>query len=221
MSAAEITEKTTDAPALDKEATNVDAPATNGTTNGATNGTPAAYLQMSHEEHEVARAAARFGYGPLAQVNTTDARLPAFGGEFQPGLYRPVTDRKFANPAPLGLSAFALTTFVLGCINMDTRGISSPNIVVGLAFGYGGLVQLLAGMWYVYFFPFMACYLVLTATGKWLSATHSVPLLWPLMVVSGSLLPSFSLQADSTLRPSLFQLIMEARTCSTTRLVCS
>src|SRR4051812_2015579 len=120
MSAAEITEKTTDAPALDKEATNVDAPATNGTTNGATNGTPAAYLQMSHEEHEVARAAARFGYGPLAQVNTTDARLPAFGGEFQPGLYRPVTDRKFANPAPLGLSAFALTTFVLGCINMDT-----------------------------------------------------------------------------------------------------
>lgn len=141
MSAAAVND-TTNAPVLDKEATTT--PSGPAGANGAT-----AHPQMSHEEHEVARAAARFGYGPLAQVNTTEARLPAFGGEFQPGLYRPVTDRKIANPAPLGLSAFALTTFVLGCINMSTRNISSPNIVVGLAFGYGGLVQLLAGMWYV------------------------------------------------------------------------
>jgi len=106
---------------------------------------------MSHEEHATARAAARFGYGPLAHVNTSSAgeRLPAFGGEFQPGTYAPVRDRKFANPAPLGLCAFALTTFVLSLINMGTRGVAEPNIVVALAFGYGGLVQLLAGMWYV------------------------------------------------------------------------
>ncbi|KAL1974421.1 hypothetical protein VTN31DRAFT_4625 [Thermomyces dupontii] len=103
--------------------------------------------QMTREEEEVARAAARFGYGPLAQVNTAERPLPAFGGEFQPGLYPPVEKRKFANPAPLGLSAFALTTFVLGCINMEARDITVPNIVIGLAFGYGGLVQLLAGMW--------------------------------------------------------------------------
>ena len=32
---------------------------------------------------------------------------------------------------------------------MGARDIKEPNIVVGLAFGYGGLVQLLAGMWYV------------------------------------------------------------------------
>lgn len=104
---------------------------------------------MSAEEHHTAKAAARFGYGPLAHVNTSsgDERLPAFGGEFQPGTYRQVKDRKFANPAPLGLSAFALTTFVLGLINMGTRNLSAPNIVVGIAFGYGGLVQLLAGMW--------------------------------------------------------------------------
>lgn len=126
-------------PVLNKETSGFDAAGT--TTNGG------AQVQMSHEEQEVARAAARFGYGPLAQVNTAEARLPAFGGEFQPGLYRPVTDRKIANPAPLGLSAFALTTFVLGCINMNTRNITVPNIVIGLAFGYGGLVQLLAGMW--------------------------------------------------------------------------
>lgn len=89
-----------------------------------------------------------YGGNPLAHVNTGESvRLPAFGGEFQPGLYRSTAERKFANPAPLGLSAFALTTFVLSLINLGTRGITGPNIVVGAAFGYGGLVQLLAGMW--------------------------------------------------------------------------
>ena len=104
--------------------------------------------QMTHEEHETAKAAARFGYGPLAHVNAGESgRLSAFGGEFQPGTYKSVAERKFANPAPLGLCAFALTTFVLSLINVGTRGLTKPNIVVGLAFGYGGLIQLLAGMW--------------------------------------------------------------------------
>jgi uncharacterized protein len=49
-----------------------------------------------------------------------------------------------ANPAPLGLSAFALTTFVLSSANAGF--ISAPNIVVGLAIFYGGLVQILAGL---------------------------------------------------------------------------
>jgi succinate-acetate transporter protein len=89
-----------------------------------------------------------YGGNPLAHMNTGEsARFPAFGGEFQPGLYKPTTERKFANPAPLGLSAFALTTFVLSLINVGTAGVTQPNIVVALAFGYGGLVQLLAGMW--------------------------------------------------------------------------
>ena len=105
---------------------------------------------MSHEEHETAKRAARFGYGPLANARTNDsARLPAFGGEFQPGLYKGVENRRFANPAPLGLCAFALTTFVLSLINLGTLDLSTPNVVVAIAFGYGGLVQLLAGMWYV------------------------------------------------------------------------
>ena len=137
---------------------------TNGyTTNGyTTNGHPssdamtAAKLDsqrspaehMSHEEHDTARRAARFGYGPLAHMRTNNsAALPAFGGEAQPGLYKGLENRKFANPAPLGLSAFALTTFVLSLINMGAQDITEPNIVVALAFGYGGLVQLLAGMW--------------------------------------------------------------------------
>jgi len=109
--------------------------AANGT-NGVNNLTPAQ------------RARYDYGGNPLAHTNTGEsARFPAFGGEFQPGLYRPTTERKFANPAPLGLSAFALTTFVLSIININVRGVTEPNIVVALAFGYGGLVQLLAGMW--------------------------------------------------------------------------
>jgi len=89
-----------------------------------------------------------YGGNPLAHINTGDSvRLPAFGGEFQPGLYKSTTDRKFANPAPLGLSAFALTTFVLSLINLGTRGVAAPSLVIGAAFAYGGLVQLLAGMW--------------------------------------------------------------------------
>jgi len=71
--------------------------------------------------------------------------VPAFGGDFNPGVHK--APRKFANPAPLGLCAFALTLFVLSLINCGTRGVTIPNIAVGLAYGYGGIVQLLAGMW--------------------------------------------------------------------------
>jgi uncharacterized protein len=50
-----------------------------------------------------------------------------------------------ADPAPLGLAAFALTTFLLSAKNADwTRG---TDAWLGYAFAYGGLVQLLAGMW--------------------------------------------------------------------------
>jgi succinate-acetate transporter protein len=49
-----------------------------------------------------------------------------------------------ADPAPLGLAAFALTTFMLSGHNASFI----PDVLwVGLALFYGGLVQLLAGMW--------------------------------------------------------------------------
>ena len=90
-----------------------------------------------------------YGYGPFARASREERAhmLPAFGGEMQPGLYKGVEKRKFANPAPLGLSAFALTTFVLSLINLGTLGLTEPSIIISLGFGYGGLVQLLAGMW--------------------------------------------------------------------------
>lgn len=71
--------------------------------------------------------------------------VTAFGGDFNPGL-APPPKNNLANPSPLGLSAFALTTFVLSLINVEARGVSIPNIVVGLAFFYGGAIQLIAGM---------------------------------------------------------------------------
>jgi len=55
--------------------------------------------------------------------------------------------RQFANPAPLGLFSFASTTLILSFYNISARGITQPNVVVGMALGVGGLCQLLAGMW--------------------------------------------------------------------------
>ncbi|MEA2421238.1 MAG: uncharacterized protein QOF55_337 [Thermoleophilaceae bacterium] len=56
---------------------------------------------------------------------------------------KPVT----ADPGPLGLAAFALTTFVLSVFNSGLMGEKGLPIVLGLALAYGGLAQLLAGMW--------------------------------------------------------------------------
>jgi succinate-acetate transporter protein len=54
---------------------------------------------------------------------------------------------KVADPGPLGLAGFALTTFVLSMYNagiLDGKGVP---VVLGLALAYGGIAQLLAGMW--------------------------------------------------------------------------
>jgi succinate-acetate transporter protein len=52
-----------------------------------------------------------------------------------------------ADPAPLGLAAFALTTFLLSAKNAGWMTHATGNSWLGYAFAYGGLVQLLAGMW--------------------------------------------------------------------------
>jgi uncharacterized protein len=52
-----------------------------------------------------------------------------------------------ADPAPLGLAAFALTTFLLSAANAGWMGSATGNAWLGYAFAYGGLCQLLAGMW--------------------------------------------------------------------------
>ena len=52
-----------------------------------------------------------------------------------------------ADPGPLGLAAFALTTFVLSMFNAGLVGSGGEPVVFGLALAYGGLAQVLAGMW--------------------------------------------------------------------------
>jgi len=52
-----------------------------------------------------------------------------------------------ADPAPLGLAGFALTTFLLSAKNAGWMSHSSGLTFLGYAFAYGGIVQLLAGMW--------------------------------------------------------------------------
>ncbi|KAK5939979.1 Accumulation of DYads protein [Knufia obscura] len=84
----------------------------------------------------------------LAQVGGAARVVSASGGEFQPSPHENIAQqKKIANAAPLGLAEFALTTFVLSLINLGARKVHEPNLVVALAFGYGGLVQLSAGMW--------------------------------------------------------------------------
>jgi uncharacterized protein len=52
-----------------------------------------------------------------------------------------------ADPAPLGLAAFALTTFLLSAINAGWAKNTTGFNWWGYAIAYGGLCQLLAGMW--------------------------------------------------------------------------
>jgi uncharacterized protein len=52
-----------------------------------------------------------------------------------------------ADPAPLGLAGFALTTFLLSAFNAGWMTKASGFTWLGYAFAYGGLCQLLAGMW--------------------------------------------------------------------------
>jgi succinate-acetate transporter protein len=70
-------------------------------------------------------------YGPRTADPVSYARAPT----------------RIANPGPAGLFAFASTTFLLSMYNVNTRGIHTPNVIVGMAIFAGGLVQLLAGMW--------------------------------------------------------------------------
>jgi succinate-acetate transporter protein len=53
-----------------------------------------------------------------------------------------------ANPAPLGLAAFGITTLMLSAMNANLVSFSHDlPVVLGMALAYGGIAQLLAGMW--------------------------------------------------------------------------
>jgi uncharacterized protein len=69
----------------------------------------------------------------MAQQETT-AQRQSFGSQI-------------ADPGPLGLAGFAGTTFFLSVVNTGMLSETVGTAVLGLAFFYGGLAQLLAGMW--------------------------------------------------------------------------
>src|SRR3954462_5912165 len=64
----------------------------------------------------------------------------------QRGVLPPVPPA-IGDPAPRGLAASALTTFVLSMMNSGLVSDKGVPVVLGLALAYGGGAQLLAGMW--------------------------------------------------------------------------
>jgi succinate-acetate transporter protein len=52
-----------------------------------------------------------------------------------------------ADPGPLGLAGFALTTFILSMFNAGLVSKAGEPVVLGVALAYGGIAQFAAGMW--------------------------------------------------------------------------
>jgi uncharacterized protein len=59
----------------------------------------------------------------------------------------PVAASPVADPAPLGLAGFALTTFLLSAFNAGWMTKASGLAWLSYALAYGGIAQFLAGMW--------------------------------------------------------------------------
>jgi uncharacterized protein len=75
-----------------------------------------------------------------------DAGIDAGTGGHRAGLQEPTSF--IADPGPLGLAAFAATTFLLSLFNAGiVKNSALEAVVLPLALFYGGLAQLLAGMW--------------------------------------------------------------------------
>lgn len=64
-----------------------------------------------------------------------------------PGTPLPVPGSHFADPAPLGLAGFALTTFVLSVVNSNIIPQALVGGALGAALAYGGIAQFAAGLW--------------------------------------------------------------------------
>lgn len=96
--------------------------------------------------------------------------MAAFGGTMQPERLHPYQSPLFGNAAALGLASFALSTFVLGLFLSGAMGITIPNVVVGLCFFYGGLVEAAAGIWELFLGnTFAGTVLVSFGMGFWIS----------------------------------------------------
>lgn len=58
-----------------------------------------------------------------------------------------VLSDKLANPAPLGLLGFGMTTVLLNIYNAGLLDVASLGMIFSMGIFYGGLAQVFAGMW--------------------------------------------------------------------------
>jgi succinate-acetate transporter protein len=77
---------------------------------------------------------------------STETSLVGLGQQASPEPPAPARPHLVADPAPLGLAAFAMTTFALSIGNTNVWG-PGADAALALALVYGGAAQLLAGMW--------------------------------------------------------------------------
>jgi|SRR5579884_341163 len=78
-------------------------------------------------------------HAPVREADVRPAPDPTGGRSA--GIWSP------ADPGPLGLAGFAGTTFVLSIMNANLVSDKGIGSVLALAIAYGGVAQLLAGMW--------------------------------------------------------------------------
>jgi len=78
-------------------------------------------------------------------VSVNDDRITGAGERATPAVV--TSAAPIADPAPLGAAAFALTTFLLSAANAGWMTKATGDAWLPYALAYGGVIQLLAGMW--------------------------------------------------------------------------
>ena len=87
------------------------------------------------------------GRGPGTAGGPGGPREPMAGRTAEAATWHSEGARVIADPGPLGLCGFALTTFLLSLVNAKVIPAGAEPIVFGLALAYGGIGQFAAGMW--------------------------------------------------------------------------
>lgn len=83
----------------------------------------------------------------MSPLSTVESRLDLNGHTLAGNGHVAPATAPVANAGPLGLSAFAITTFLLSMVNAGLLAKGAEPIVFGMALMVGGLAQVLAGMW--------------------------------------------------------------------------
>jgi succinate-acetate transporter protein len=89
---------------------------------------------------------------------TTDTAQPVA----RPAAAPAVPASGWGNSAPLGLAAFAVTTFMLSMINAELMPAAITPVVFGVALMYGGIAQLIAGL-FLYAFGIFTVWILIAS----------------------------------------------------------